>query len=157
LITADEARARPFASKPSPGEETEMKALSGVLVFVAALINLAPVSGVLSASGLEGAYGVTIENSNLEILLRHRALLFGIVGCLLVAAVFRSQLRPIAFSAGLFSMLSFVIIAALVGNPNDELKRIIRVDLVGIAALLIAALLDFLAARSPATRPGDAP
>ncbi len=59
-----------------------MKILTNALFLIAAFVNLAPVSGVLSADVLEGLYGITLEDPNLVILMRHRAVLFGIVGLL---------------------------------------------------------------------------
>ena len=53
-------------------------------------------------------------------------------------------LMLLAFAAGLVSMLSFVLIAWLVGGYNAELGRVVRVDLVAIALLLCAGLISWL-------------
>jgi hypothetical protein len=52
------------------------------------LMNLLPVSGALSSSRLQGLYGVVLRDANLSILLRHRAVLFGVVGGLLLISAF---------------------------------------------------------------------
>ena len=122
-----------------------MQALSTTLILVAGLVNLLPVSGVLSANRLQTLYGVAFENANLLILMRHRAVLFGIVGGLLIASALHSPLRPVGLAVGLISMLSFVFIAWLVDGYNAELRRIVVVDLVASVALLGAVLLDHLA------------
>ena len=57
------------------------KAITFCLVVVG-LINLAPVLGVVSAQKLEAAYSVTMAGNDLAILMRHRALMFGILGFL---------------------------------------------------------------------------
>ena len=88
---------------------------------------------------------VPVDDPNLLILLRHRAVLFAIVGGLLVASAVHTPLRPTGYAVGLVSMLSFVLIAGLAGRPNAELRRVVVVDLVASAALLSAALLDHLA------------
>lgn len=119
-----------------------MRALSGILILLAGLANLLPVIGVVSAGRLEALYGVALEDPNLAILLRHRAVLFAIVGGLLVVSAFRPQHRPAGFVAGLVSMLSFVAIAWLVGGYNAELRRVIVVDLVASALLVGAVLLE---------------
>ena len=64
-----------------------MQAISTALIFGVGLVNLLPVSGVLSANRLQALYGVAIEDVNFLVLMRHRAVLFGIVGGLLVASV----------------------------------------------------------------------
>ena len=87
------------------------------------------------------------RDANLLVLMRHRAVLLGIVGGLLVVSAFHAPLRPVGIAVGLTSMLSFVLIAWLVGGYNPELRRVVVVDLVASAALLGAALLD----RSAAT------
>jgi len=121
-----------------------MRALSTALILLASLINLFPVSGVLSRSRLESLYGVVFQDPNVVILMRHRAVLFGIIGGLLVVSAFHVPLRPTGYAAGFLSMLSFVVIAWLVGSYNPELRRIIAFDLVALAALLGALLLDRL-------------
>jgi len=126
-----------------------MRAMATLLIVVVGLINLLPVSGVLSAKRLQLLYGVALEDVNVLILMRHRAVLFGIIGGLLVASAVHPPLRPIAAIAGLVSMLSFVLIAWLAGSYNPELQRVLVVDLVASLALLGSILLDHLALASP--------
>src|SRR5262245_43896084 len=101
--------------------------------------------GVLSSTRLRALYGVELQDANVIILMRHRAVLFGIVGGLLVLSAFHSPLRPAGYAAGFVSMLSFVVVAWLVGSYNPELRRVLVVDLVASAALLAALLMDRLA------------
>jgi hypothetical protein len=121
-----------------------MRAIVTGLFLLAALVNLLPVVGVLSTSRLEGLYGLVVQDPNLAILLRHRALLFAIVAGLLGLAAFHPPLRALAISAGLISMLSFVAIAGLVGEYNPLLRRVVLVDVVASLALVAAGLLDYL-------------
>ena len=127
-----------------------MGALTTTLFLIVSLVNLAPVLGLFHTSRLQALYGVTLEDPNLIILMRHRAALFGVVGVLLVAAAFHAPLRPIAIAAGLFSMLSFVAVAWLVGDYNAELRRIILVDLVASVLLVGAGLTARLGNAHPA-------
>jgi len=122
-----------------------MQALSTALILVVGLVNLLPVSGVVSASRLQSLYGVALDDANLLILMRHRAVLFGIVGGILVASAFHSPLRPVGLAVGLTSMLSFVLIAWLEGTCNAELRRVVVVDLVASVVLLGAAVLGHVA------------
>jgi hypothetical protein len=111
-----------------------------VLVLIAAAINLAPVLGAIAPERMTALYGVNLEDPNLQILMRHRAVLFGIVGGLLLVAAFHPLLRTLGYAVGFSSMLSFLIIAWLVGDYGAEIQRVILVDVVGIAALTGAAL-----------------
>jgi hypothetical protein len=122
-----------------------VRTLSTALFALVAVVNLVPVVGALSAARLESLYGVAVGEANLEILLRHRALLLAIVGGLLAAAAFHPPLRRAALAAGLASMLSFVVLVGLVGGANPALRRVAAVDLVASLALLAAAGLDRLA------------
>ncbi len=112
--------------------------------FLAALINLAPVGGVIGAAQLERAYGVSVQGTDMAVLLRHRAVLFGIVGGLLAAAAFMPSLRLTAFVAGMVSMVSFLVIRMLEGETNAALARVAMVDYVGIAALTVGGVAAYL-------------
>ncbi len=122
-----------------------MRMLATALFLIVGVVNLLPVIGVLSTSRLQALYGVSLSDANLVILMRHRAALFGIVGALLIASAFHGPLRPAAFAAGLVSMLSFVLVAQLVGGYNVELRRVVLVDLAAAALLLGAGLITYLA------------
>ena len=138
-----------LAGAPSAVYASEsVRMLSTTLTFLVGLVNLLPVVGVLSATRLQTLYGVAFEDPNLVILMRHRAVLFGVVGGLLVASVFQAQFRGVGLVVGLVSMLSFILIAWLVGDYNAELRRVAHVDLLASLALLAAVLLDrFAGAR----------
>jgi len=130
--------------------------LPGLFLF-AAVVNLPPVMGAFSAERLAVLYGVRIEDPALLLLMRHRALLFGIVGVLLVAAAFRPSLRLTALLAGLASMLSFIGLALSSGGVSEHLRRIVTADLVASFGLLVAAGLLFIGrdARRDARRVGE--
>ena len=117
-----------------------MQYLWGFLVLVAAAISLAPLSGVVAPERMAAFYGVNLDDPNLQILMRHRAVLFGIVGGLLLVAAFHPPLRTVGYAAGFASMLSFLVIAWRVGVYGADLERVIRLDIVGIAALAAAGL-----------------
>ncbi len=119
-----------------------MQIAVAALLLLAGAINLAPVTGVFGAERLRALYGIEVANAEIAILLRHRALLFGVVGGLLVAAAFRGELRGAAIAAGLASMLGFVAIARLEGGVRGPLARVAAADWLGSAALVLAALLE---------------
>ncbi len=124
-----------------------MQKLSTALIIFAGLVNFAPVGGVLSVGFMHSLYGVAFEDPVLIILMRHRAVLFGMLGCLLFAAAFHAPLRPVAYAAGLISMLSFIVIVWLIGDPNAELTRAAVFDGVASVGLLGAVLLDHRVGR----------
>jgi len=86
--------------------------------------------------------------------MRHRALLFGIVGGLLVAAAFQPRLKGVGDVVGFASMLSFLVLAWLVGDYYGAgIRRVAALDGVGIAALAGAALVDAVWLRPRADQP----
>jgi hypothetical protein len=126
------------------------RAAFALCMAIAALIHLMPVVGVLGADALRELYGVAIGDPTLVILLRHRALLFGLLGAFLLASIARSTLRTPALVAGIVSTASFLLIAFDAGGYSHALQRVVIADAVALAALLIAAL------ANPAIRGDDA-
>ena len=126
-----------------------MRVLIAVLWGLPGLIHLLPLAGVLGAESLARLYALPFEDPSLQILMRHRAVLFGLLGALLVAAAFRPALRPLAFMAGLASVLSFLVLAGAVGGYNAALARVVAADWIALACLLPAGLLHWRATRHP--------
>ncbi len=123
------------------------RTLITTLLVGVGLIHLLPVAGVLGAEQLTRLYGVPTGEPNLLILLQHRAVLFGLLGAFLVFAAFRPAYQGAALVAGFISVLSFLLIAALVGDTNAALARVVWVDWLAFAALLVALLLRQLPQR----------
>jgi len=115
---------------------------------LAGIIHLLPLPGVMGASRLERLYGVAAGDPNAGILLQHRAVLFGLLGVLLIAAAFRPELRLVALVAGLVSTVSFLVIAWGVGGYNAQVARVVAADLVAVALLLVAAGIEWRAQAS---------
>ena len=113
-----------------------MKVFVTAALLLAGLINLAPVIGVISANQLEGMYGIPIENSDLVILMRHRAILFGLLGAFIIYSASRESLQSLACIAGLVSMISFIVLAYAAGGYGEALNKVIIADVVGSVALI---------------------
>lgn len=115
-----------------------MSKLIAGLLLVAGIIHLLPLGGILGGERLNALYGLTLDEPNLQILMRHRAVLFGLLGALLVAAAFIAELRGMALIGGLVSVLSFLLLAW--GEPayNEALRRVVIADWVALACLLLA-------------------
>ena len=69
--------------------------------------------------------------------LQHRALLFGVLGLLMLSAIPFPFLRVTALLVGLLSAASFIVVAFWVGNYGTEIYRVVIADV--IAVLLLAA------------------
>jgi hypothetical protein len=113
-----------------------MKYLIPATLVVAALIHLLPITGALGPAWLEKLYGLPFGEPNLEILMRHRAVLFGLLGAFLLTAAFRPALQGLAFVAGLVSVISFLYLAWSVGGYNAQIGRVFTADLVALVCLV---------------------
>lgn len=112
------------------------------IIFIAiALLHLYPALGVLSGARLQALYGVPLDDPNLLILMRHRAVLFGVLGGFLLVAAFWPRWQPAAFVAGFISMLSFIVIFLLEGNSNALLRKVFVADILGCGLLACGAVL----------------
>ena len=123
--------------------------LSKILLVIAGLINFLPVIGILSAGRIAGAYDVEVEGPDLELLLRHRALLFGLVGGFLLASVVVPAWQWQAITIAGLSMLGFLVLAWELAPINTALLRIAIADLVGLACLVGGATILWLLAPPP--------
>ena len=85
-----------------------MRYFISVTLLIGGVIHFLPLVGVLGTERLASLYGVSIVEPSLAILMRHRAVLFGLVGALMVLAIFRPALQPVAFVFGLLSVSSFL-------------------------------------------------
>lgn len=116
------------------------RVITGLLIL-AGIIHLLPVSGMLGAERLSALYGMSFADPSLQILMRHRAVLFGLLGLFLVYAAFRPALQPMAFLAGLLSVVSFIALAWSVGGYNEAIRKVIIADVVALIALCIAGVI----------------
>jgi hypothetical protein len=121
-----------------------MQLLVTISLIIAAIIHLLPLSGAISPAALTTLYGLSFEDNNLQILMRHRAVLFGILGGLLLYAAFSPRVQAIAILAGIVSAGSFLSIAFAVGGYNAMLNRVVYADIVALIFLLVAAGVRFI-------------
>ena len=118
-----------------------MEELGATLLAVAGLLHLPPVAGVLGSRTIERLYGVTVDQPSIAILLRHRSVLFGLIGALLIAAVWSDSLRPAAIAGAFISDVTFL---AVTGDPrrlDHMMRRVAIVDIASIVLLVTATAL----------------
>ena len=124
-----------------------MRHFISAMLVIAGIIHLLPLSGVISAERLAALYGGSFADPNLAIVMRHRAVLFGLLGLYLVVAAFVPAMQPVAFVAGLVSVTSFLWLAWAVGGYNARIARIVAADLIALGCLLAAIVAYALSSR----------
>ncbi len=113
-----------------------MRYLIIILFLVPGIFNFIPVVGVISNQQLSRLYQVSSLSVDLALLLRHRALLFGIVGGYMIYAAFQESLRNHAAVMGLVSMVSFIVLVFMLKTSNPSLVRLAYIDAVLTLMLL---------------------
>jgi hypothetical protein len=114
------------------------------MLVVAGVIHILPLPGLINATHLERLYGIAFNEHNLLIMMRHRAILFGLLGAFMIYAAFRAELVSIAIICGLVSAAAFVWLAWSVGGYNAAIARIVIADWIAVACLAVAAVCHIL-------------
>jgi hypothetical protein len=114
---------------------------------LAALIHLLPLRGLVGANALQALYGIAISDPGMLLLLRHRALLFGLLGIGLLVSIPRREWRAPMLVAGIASTAAFLLLALDGPGLGPELSRVIVADIVALAALLYVASVQWRARR----------
>lgn len=113
--------------------------VSATLIIVG-VIHLLPLIGVAGGSRLATLYGISVADPNLEILLRHRAVLFGIVGAFLTYAAFRVELQALALIAAFVSLAAFLALVWSTGNYNSAIGGVALVDVLALVLVVAAGV-----------------
>lgn len=95
-----------------------METIFRISLLIAGFINLLPSLLAFFPDKISTSYGIDIPDANYELLLRHRAILFGIIGgCMILSAIFKKYYEA-ATIAGLVSMLSFILLFFIMGKDH---------------------------------------
>ena len=121
------------------------------MLVVVGVIHLLPLSGVLGAARLDSLYGLSLGEPNLQILMRHRAVLFGLLGVFLIFAAVRPMFRTAAFIAGFISVISFLWLAVSAGSYNAQVGRVVTADIVALICLVVGFVAHTYAQSRAAT------
>lgn len=121
-----------------------MNLLVSALLLIVAVIHLLPLVGVLGADRLARLYGLGLKDPNLILLMRHRAVLFGLLGTFFVYAAFSPNVQMLAFVAGLVSVVSFLGLAWPISRYNQQVRQVFMADVIALAALIVGGAVHLL-------------
>ncbi len=116
---------------------TTSKWVTSAMLVIVGVVHLLPVTGIAGSQRLAALYGIDVADVNVEILMRHRAVLFGLLGTYLVLAAWRPSLQPLALVAGWVSVASFLWLTHAAGDYNGHLARVVAADI--LAAICLTA------------------
>jgi hypothetical protein len=120
--------------------------IQGALI-VAGLIHFLPVTGVTGANQLTSMYAIPFGDPNLLILMRHRAVMLGLLGGFVLYAAFRPAMQGIGIVIGTVSLASIVGLAWSTGDYNQALSRVVVADSIAVVCFLLAAALRAIEPR----------
>ncbi len=118
-----------------------METIFRITLFIAGGINMLPSILTFLPEKISKSYGIEMPNVNFELLLRHRAVLFGIVGGLMIYSAITKKYYSISVTVGLISMISFIILYFLMNGINMELEKVMKIDLVAAIILIVGFML----------------
>ena len=117
-----------------------MKIFETLTLLTIGLINFLPLLGILGVKQLKKLYGIDLKDENIVLLMRHRAVLFGVIGGFIIYSVFFPTFLTVAYIFGAVSMGTFVLLALPIKNHTKQIRKVFYIDIVAIIMLLLAWL-----------------
>jgi hypothetical protein len=111
-----------------------------IALCIVGVIHLLPVVGITGRIALERAYGIHVASPDLQLLLQHRAVLFGLLGVACLIAAWNASWRPAVCCAALISTCSFMLLAWLAPSYNAAIARVVWFDAAAVVMLLLASI-----------------
>jgi len=117
-------------------------------LLITGIIHLLPAVGVFGADRLQALYGIGMEDESLVLLMRHRAVLFAMLGAFLIYAAFTPAFRSLAFISGLVSVVSFLLLAepwATTGSSSlPAIQRVVQADVLALFCLVVGGVVHMI-------------
>jgi hypothetical protein len=118
-------------------EYREMRYVVSIALVLVAFIHLMPVTGALGAARLQALYGIAVDDPGVLLLLRHRAVLFGLLGGVMLAAACIRTLQPLALLLGFASVISFLWMARDPGAHTAGIAQVVSADWIALILLCV--------------------
>ena len=117
------------------------------LLLVVGVLNLTPAIVFFAPEKSMSLYAIDISEPNLGIVMRHRAVLLGLLGTALIYGAFRKEFLVPVIVAALVGKAAFLFLVYASPAVNLELGRVALFDVVAVSALLIALVLHLFVAK----------
>lgn len=116
------------------------------------LIYLIPTIGIIGSKKLRQLYGIEFIDCNNELMMRHRAVLFGLLGSIFGIATFKKSWRRLGYLCGITSMGSYVALAlfplsqgSISSRFNEKIQKLFVLNAIGAVWLSASGLLSCVA------------
>jgi hypothetical protein len=117
-----------------------MENLYRFILLITGLVHILPFSFLFFPEQLQKNYGVDMSDVNLQLLLRHRAIFFGLIGLGLIFSAVKKYFYGRASTIGLISMVSFIVLFYQIGGINQQLRSVMMIDVFVSTALFCTAV-----------------
>lgn len=124
-----------------------IRAVVASMLAVVGIIHLLPLPGVLGAAQLSALYGLDFSDPGLAILMRHRAVLFGLLGTACLIAAFRRSWQNAVIAAAAISTIAFLLLASAESHYGVAIARVVIADWIAVACLAVATVLRVIGMR----------
>ncbi|GAA6140133.1 hypothetical protein NBRC116583_38800 [Arenicella sp. 4NH20-0111] len=122
-----------------------MNVMVGVILAAVGLLHTLPVLGSLGVAYLHKLYGIDIDDPQIELLLRHRAVLFGVLGVTLMMLSIEAKYHTVGLLIGFVSTVSFVALSvvqqSVTSSISPQISRVITIDI--ICSVVLFTLLSW--------------
>ena len=118
--------------------------ITAALFLIVGVVNLIPMAVFFDIRQTTKLYGVEVTDSTMLVLMRHRAILLGIVGIILIYAAIRPEARWIAFGLAALSKISFIYLWATSSGSSAEIRKVALIDVAAMVVLCVASGLNYL-------------
>ncbi len=117
------------------------------LMLLVGLLNLTPAIVFFAPERSLTLYAIDLGEPNLSIVMRHRAVLLGLLGIALVYAAFRKEFLVPVIVAAFIGKAAFLFLVYTSTGVNAELGRVALFDIGAIAVLLTVLGLHLFAGK----------
>ena len=120
--------------------------VTGLVVLVGGL-NLTPAIVFFAPERSLSLYAIELGEPNLSIVMRHRAVLLGLLGLALIYGALKKEFLVPAIVAALIGKVAFLFLVYTSTGANAEIGRVALFDIGAIAVLLTALGLHVFAGK----------
>lgn len=122
--------------------------IASILLVLVGLLNVTPAVVFFDPGRSVALYGVELRSDDLGIIVRHRAVLLGLLGAAMIFAAFRREIIAPVVIAALLGKAAFLYLVCTTAGHTAEIGSVAMFDVAAIVVLIIALSLSRGSARS---------
>lgn len=117
--------------------------IARIILFIVGVINLLPAIVFFAPSQAARLYGTTFDGGSLNILMRHRAVLLGLIGAALIFAALKPAAKIPAIAFALTSKVAFIFLVLTAASFTAQIRQVALIDAAAIVLLIAVLIIHF--------------